>query len=70
MELVLEIGKSLILEVLQVAIGCLIGYVIFRGLMGKEHTVKELNNEKVLGIILASLLGLILPLGIFGIIPI
>lgn len=70
MQLIFEIGGSLLFEILQILLGCLIAYGLFKALNGENELVNDLNKEIYLIPILASILGMALPMGLFGIIPI
>lgn len=69
MSLLIETGTSLLIQCLQVLAGCLIAYFLFKSLQRKPSLVEALNREKILLVLFASLLGLMLPLGFFGLIP-
>lgn len=70
MTVIIDIGRSLILEIVQILMGCLIAFGFIRALGGKRDLIGELNREILLMTILSSILGLLLPMDIFGIAPI
>jgi uncharacterized membrane protein YraQ (UPF0718 family) len=69
-ELVTLIGESVFLNLLQIGIGCVIAIVIYK--IGWNKTIEIDTNHFIdMALIIAfSLLGIILPIGIYGIIPI
>lgn len=69
MTIMILIGKTLLFQMVQMLAGCLLAYALWKMLEGKPGAVSELNREKVLVTILASLMGIALPMGIYGMIP-
>lgn len=70
MSIFAEIGFVLLSNIIQTIIGCILGIVVYRTFSGKVKNIPVSLSGDLLWIGLFSLAGMLLPLGLFGVIPV
>jgi len=68
-ELITEVGWVVFSNVIQIAVGSVLAAIIYKFSIRKCHVFKECPPYSMLVIVASSLLGLLLPLGTYGVIP-
>ena len=68
--LVNDIGGVVLSNVLQIAVGSVLAVIIYKFSVGKCHIFKVRTSYSILVIVASSLLGLLLPLDTYGVIPV
>lgn len=70
MFLIIDIGRALFSEVVQVAAGCLISVLLYRTVKNKVDKLNAGIASELLIMLAASICGVALPLGTYGVLPI